>query len=1033
VSLSNYWPSLKEIDYCVRTQAETADEAILLAVHEPARISRRAAFTNVVEEADEQAMLAAFMTPNLAGGSLLLPITGVSGVGKSHMIRWLDAQLRRQSRSSSMHIITIPKSASLRQVVELILEPLKGSEYDELREELRNSMASVSDGAAAIRLGSEIKIALQHKQTLLEQTLRSGGTGGDTQAVRNRLQHARSLPALIQDSALEEHFMHSVLPRIVRRALHGIKDDSDAEQETPQFVVEDFENLEEKGLRGAAHGVHLYYSTVLNALGGENRKTAVRLLNESALDMAIRGVFNLGRSASGMTVEDVVNRIREQLLKDGKELVLLVEDFAALAGIQETLLNLSIVEATHAGEQVRAPMRTALALTDGYLSGRDTILTRAGYEWQLRSRFGNDEEVIGHCVNLVGRYLNAARWGAEQLRDQYRASRHGEHGLTDWVQCYTAPMLTAEDSDTLAAFGNSDRGHPLFPFNRAAISGLCQGSLPRSGGLLEFNPRALIDRVIRDVLLQRGDYERGQFPEPSFKSPKLSPDVRVAVTDSGLSSAEQSRVVPVLCYWGGNPETREEAYELSSAIFGAFSIKRPFATRPPRRKRESVSPPPPGPSPGPIAHSDPPDLDNFRVRLRTWADGGALNQSDARDIRNEWARALRERIDETELHVKGILKDIRSLAGWIYIPGAQVGNPPVNDSEREAIRLCSEERDPSGRVQIALIAMRRRLHHKGWNFPGGEGDFACYAWLLDRLAEQVPHWMLREASRRLKYLVPRLRWQSILLGLESTDSNQHIEMLAAPSPEIESPVQPYPQDLDLYATIVQSAREARKTLQEQVYRCAACYQGSRGTHALALDEQRLLAAIEDDASTDAIMAGEYSELREHLNQLTATRLGVAARKAARWARATATKIVEGLGEDNPKAILDALRAVAESVISQGFQSESVAPRAFSQSLERLETAWIASVQSSAQKLTTTEASDDLISTLKTLAHVPMQSFQKLLELITDAEQLLGTMERGIEAQRGTLEGVDTVVAAQNVSSLFRAADEVLKVFDHDVA
>src|SRR5207249_2043880 len=151
VSLSAYWPSLREIDNCIRTQAETADEAILLAVHEPASIVRRAAFTNVIEETDEQALLAAFMTPDLAGGSLLLPITGVSGVGKSHMTRWLDAQLHRQSRSGNMHIITIPKSASLRQVVELILEPLKGSEYDELREELRNSIASVSDGAAAIR------------------------------------------------------------------------------------------------------------------------------------------------------------------------------------------------------------------------------------------------------------------------------------------------------------------------------------------------------------------------------------------------------------------------------------------------------------------------------------------------------------------------------------------------------------------------------------------------------------------------------------------------------------------------------------------------------------------------------------------------------------------------------------------------------------------------------------------------------------------------------------------------------------------
>lgn len=1036
VSLSAYWPSLKEIDNCIRTQAETADEAILLAVHEPARIVRRAAYTNVVEESDEQALLAAFMTPDLAGGSLLLPITGVSGVGKSHMIRWLEAQLRRQPRAARMHIITIPKSDSLRQVVERILEPLKGSQYEGLREELRNSVASVSDSAAAIRLGSEIKIALQHEQALLEQALKSGGVGGNKQEMNNRLMHARSLPALIQDSALEEHFMHAVLPRIVRRALHGVKSNGDEGPEVAQFVAEDFENLEEKGLSGSAHAVHRYYSTVLNGLEGQHRQIAVRLLNDS-LDMAIRGVFNLGRSASGMTVEDVVIRIREQLLKDGRELVLLVEDFAALAGIQETLLNLSIVEATHAGRKVRAPMRTALALTDGYLSGRDTILTRAGYEWQLRSRFENDDHVIAHCVNLAGRYLNAARWGAEELGEQYRASRHEEGGLTDWVRTYKGPMLTAEDHDTLAAFGSSERGHPLFPFNRAAITGLCKGDLPRSGGLLELNPRALIDRVIRDLLGQRGDYELDRFPEAGFKSPKLSSPVRIALTDSGLTSAEQARAVPVLYYWGGNPDTPEQAYELSTAIFDAFSTKAPFVTRPGRRlPAQPVAPPTLSPSaPPPVPQSDPPDLADFRARLRIWADGGALSQSDAREIRTEWARALRERIDEPELYIKGILKDTKGLAGWIYIPGAQVGNPEINDSGREAIRLCPDERDPSGRVQIALIGMKRRLHHKGWNYPEAEADFACYAWLLDRLAEQTPHWLLRDASRQLSYLVPRLHWQNILLGLEPTEENQRIEALAAPVPEhweTEVPVQPYIPELASYAEIVQGAREKREALQTRVYRCTACYQGTSGTTVLALDEQRLHAAMSDDTSTDAVMVAEYPEVRDHLNQLTPTRLSVAARKAARWARATAAKILDSLGEDDPKATLEALRVIAEAAVSQGFQSEALSPRAFSNSLEQVDTQWIARIRREAQRLVATEASDDPHGMLKALSRTPLQSFQKLLELIGTAETMLGTVERGIEAQERTLEGVDTAVAAEKISALLRAAEQTLQVFDHDL-
>jgi len=86
-----------------------------------------------------------------------------------------------------------------------------------------------------------------------------------------------------------------------------------------------------------------------------------------------------------MTIEEIVDRVRIQLLQDEKELVLLVEDFAALAGIQESLLKLSIVEATHAGRKTRAVLRTALAVTDGYMEHRETILTRAKFDGSSRA------------------------------------------------------------------------------------------------------------------------------------------------------------------------------------------------------------------------------------------------------------------------------------------------------------------------------------------------------------------------------------------------------------------------------------------------------------------------------------------------------------------------------------------------------------------------------------------------------------------------------------------------------------------------
>jgi hypothetical protein len=90
---------------------------------------------------------------------------------------------------------------------------------------------------------------------------------------------------------------------------------------------------------------------------------------------------------------------------------LLIEDFAALAGIQEVLLNVCIQEGEYAGRQVRATMRTAVAITDRYLAYRDTILTRAQREWVVGGLPQTDEQLKQGVVDMVGSYLNAARWG----------------------------------------------------------------------------------------------------------------------------------------------------------------------------------------------------------------------------------------------------------------------------------------------------------------------------------------------------------------------------------------------------------------------------------------------------------------------------------------------------------------------------------------------------------------------------------------------------------------------------------------------
>ena len=303
--LEKYWPGADQVNACIKNEAETADVSVLLAVHQPSPLTTRNAGTNIETPASEEQLLDAFLSDDVPGGYLLFPITGPSGIGKSHIIRWLDAQLQRSPKRERLHIIRIPKSASLRKVVELILAPLAGDpRFEKSRADLTRAVAELDKRRAVVLFRAEIENALSSRAEAMLVEAR------ERKELRPLIGHAQRLPKLFGDAALRDHFDKTVLARVIARALHGREEDTEDDDTQAQFVAEDLILPDDVDLNNAAQEVKTYYQTQLAVSDVRRRQAAADLLN-SIVDTAIGNVFQLEQSAGGITLQEIILGVRE--------------------------------------------------------------------------------------------------------------------------------------------------------------------------------------------------------------------------------------------------------------------------------------------------------------------------------------------------------------------------------------------------------------------------------------------------------------------------------------------------------------------------------------------------------------------------------------------------------------------------------------------------------------------------------------------------------------------------------------------------
>jgi hypothetical protein len=739
--LLSYWPSQENVAACMKIDAESASEAVFLAVHQPVTFERYefGSQAGVTTRCGEQDLLDALLDPNLSDGRVIIPVVGSSGTGKSHIVRWVHSRLLQMPDTDGRVIIRIPKGKSLKGVLGLLLDQLTEPEYEPFREKLAKAQDEIdADEAAGLLCEMLAYTLIENAQAA--RVARQNNPGDKDARAAEAYGDPSMLPTLLRNQRLRElHFIkeQDSDPGPVRRLVEQLtvsRDSSEEDDRKHQFLPEDllFTSLPLDELGTAERKALTFIDRV------ERREDCAKVLNRALVDAKER---LLGIDPA---VTELFDAVRKKLLDQNKELFLLVEDFAVLSGIQKQLLQVVIKEATRDGRQILCTMRSVLAYTSGYLD-TDTVLTRAGAEYRISDAEGNDVEILERIEKLVGAYLNAARIGQDVLDAAYHeSSEDGSGSLTKWLPEFN-PDISFDSRKIVEKFNITSDGYRLFPFNRAAIRELAYEGCVKNDKLI-FNPRFVISRVLNRVLKNRGAFEADEFPPVEFTSLNRQLSARVSqAVRAKVNNQDYERWLRFLRYWGGNP-TSQEDISFSPATAKAFGLDpTPLASLedPSKDAKQSApntatsansnrrEPTPPTTPPAADAPARDPIEAKWEKDLEDWRSGQRMGQNEARELRRLLARAANRMITWDWDLIKP-LDNASAFFQHIYIPLAP-GNEHYSESgDNTMFAVCTDheraDSDASSIAVASLMAVIRfhLIHSESWDYTGADSDLPVY-------------------------------------------------------------------------------------------------------------------------------------------------------------------------------------------------------------------------------------------------------------------------------------------------------------------
>lgn len=540
----------------------------------------------------------------------LAAILGETGSGKSHLVHWM--RLHIKSDKHRLVVVVRKSGTSLRNIVKMLINELPAKD----RQPFLDALQAAGDM-------SQDRESQKHQLLNdIAQVIREEKLSPEADEIEREL--VNYLPYVFQDPHMRAaHFLAD--NTIISDIVDHIFAPSNAHHRPDvrrRFTEDDLPLGGNDFVNASKHARDAMQ--IIQTDAGNNLPLACKIVDRN-LDRAVSRTL----SFSGDRIEELMVRLRTHLKQEGRELVLLIEEFARLQGIDRALLQ---AITTH-GDQHQCTMRTAIAVTTGFFgSVAETAYMRTTHIVDMDHSVGRRDggKVAPETLSqFAARYLNAVRLGPEAIDRWSDRASPGEDPPSSCASC----IHQAQCHDI---FGEVD-GYGLYPFTQTA---LWNGALRVDRSMPEkVNPRILQNNLLVEVLDNHGPLiEQGAFP-PKGLIEKFGGVKALSATQQHDLKQRNGHVadrwVAFLELYDGGGKIRNLDRRLHEAL-GVPEI--PDAAHLPDEPYGGQDPEP----------QMPPTVSNRsreEIAIDRWVNGGILDEQTANELRKYLFQAISDAID----------------------------------------------------------------------------------------------------------------------------------------------------------------------------------------------------------------------------------------------------------------------------------------------------------------------------------------------------------------------------------------------------